>query len=298
MAKTSVLIAARNERHLLRMVGHLLRTLTGDFEILVGLDGEPYTAWASMADSFGGRFRAFAWPQRGLKPTINELARHATGKYLLKLDSHCAISEGLDEVLQRDMQPNWMVVPRFYTLDEATWAPNRAKPHNDYWLVDCPLTDPKGYRFRAGGYWFERTTARANVGPLDESMTHHGSCWFTERAFFLDTLGGMQVPGYGVSYMEPADLGFRTWMHGGQVMVRKDCWYSHLHQPHTQRGYGVDWPEIKRSYRWTAEHWMRRKDFAALVDRFMPIPTWPADWQARQAAHEAATPWDEKWGPQ
>lgn len=283
MARVSVLLAARNERHLPRMVAHLLATLTGDFEILVGLDGDTGPALPVHTNKI---LRVFQWPHRGLKPTVNDLAQLATGKYLLKLDAHCAVSEGIDEVLQREHEPNWMVVPRFYTLDEATWAPHPTKPHNDYWNVSCPLTDKRGYRFQAGGYWFERTAERAGIGPLDESMTHHGSGWFVEREFFLNTLGGMQVEGYGVNYMEPADLGFRTWMLGGKVMCRKDCWYSHLHTNHQQRGYPIDWPEVKRSYLWTAEHWMRRPDFAQLVERFMPIPGWPADWQQRQRQWE------------
>lgn len=289
MPKTSILIAARNERHLPRMLAHLLTRLTGDYQILVGFDGPPYVDLPEDGRIVKGFFQ-----QEGLKPTINKLARLATGKYLLKLDSHCAVSEGLNEVLQRDMQPEWLVVPRFYTLDEATWEPNRRKPHNDYWNVSCPLTDPKGYRFAAGGYDFARTAARADVGPTDETMTMHGSCWFVERAFFLDKLGGMQSEGYGVSYMEPADLGFRTWLGpwGGAVMVNKAGWYSHLHSNYRERGYPIDWPEVKRSYRWTAEHWMYDewpqavKPFGWLVDKFELAPAvWPADWRARHAAH-------------
>jgi hypothetical protein len=297
LSRTSVIIAARNEHRLPRMVAHLLTRLTGDFEILVGLDGGPYTM-----PEHDNRLRVFVWPHRGLKPTINHLAALATGDYLLKLDSHCAVSEGIDEVLAAACEPNWMVVPRFYTLDEQTWAPHPTKPHNDYWNVSCPLTDRRGYRFAAGGYWFERTAERAAVGPLDESMTHHGSCWFTPRKFFLETLGGMQSAGYGVNYMEPADLGFRTWMLGGQVMVNKACWYGHLHQHHTERGYPVDWAEIKRSYRWTAEYWMRRADFAQLVEKFAPIPSqaavdkgepgaWPSNWQDLQREHERRNPY-------
>ena len=53
----------------------------------------------------------------------------------------------------------------------------------------------------------------------------------------MNKLGGMCSEGYGVNYMEPADLGFRTWMLGGKVMCRKDCWYSHLHVNHRARGY-------------------------------------------------------------
>jgi hypothetical protein len=43
---------------------------------------------------------------------------------------------------------------------------------------------------------------------------------------------------------------------------------------------------------------MRNPDFTKLVERFMPIPGWPADWQALQRAHEAAQPWQKEWGPE
>jgi glycosyltransferase involved in cell wall biosynthesis len=300
VAKVSVILAARNERHLPRMVAHLLTRLTGDFEILVGFDGPPYVA---LPDDEGLQFvHAFNFEHRGLKPTINDLAARATGKYLLKLDSHCAVSDGLDETLQQHIEPNWMVVPRFYTLDEASWAPRDAR-FCDYWYLDCPLTDPKGYRFKAGGYWFERTEQRRAVGPMDETLTHHGSCWFVERDFFLNTLGGMQVDGYGLSYMEPADLGLRTWLGPweGKVMVNKAGWYGHLHQQASARGYGISMREIRRSYRWTAEYHMRdrwpqqAKPLRWLIDRFAPVPTWPADWPALQALHVARTPWDKAW---
>ena len=290
MSKVSVLLSARNEARLPRMVEHLLARLTGDFEIVVVQDGPPYH-FLPNDDRLWVHNRA----HEGLKPSINFAAAQADGKYLLKLDAHCAVSEGLNETLQQHMQPNWMVVPRFYTLDEQTWAPRDTR-NCDYWYLDCPLTDPKGYRFKAGGYWFERTEARANVGPVDETLTHHGSAWFVERDFFLNKLGGMQVEGYGLSYMEPADLGLRMWLGpwGGQVMVNKAGWYAHLHQQASARGYGISMREIKRSYLWTAQHWMRNEDkqqvkpLAWLIDRFWPVPTWPADWQARQAAYEAA----------
>lgn len=294
MPKTSVLIAARNERHLPRMIAHLHTRLTGDYEIVVVQDGGPYQALPEHP-----RLRVFNREHQGLKPSINFAAAQATGEYLLKLDSHCAVSEGIDEILPQTMEPNWMVVPRFYTLDEATWAPDARKPHNDYWLLDCPLTDPRGYRFRAGGYWFERTRARAEISPLDETLTHHGSGWFVRRDFFLDKLRGMQSEGYGVSYMEPADLGLRMWLGPweGAVMVNKACWYGHLHQDHRVRGYPVDWAEIKRSYDWTANYWMRNawpeqiRPLEWLIDRFWPIPTWPDDWRSRQLAYEDVHPW-------
>jgi len=295
MSRVSVIIAARNERHLPRMVAHLHTRLTGDYEIVVVQDGRPYHKLPDHP-----RLQVYNREYAGLKPSVNFAAGKATGKYLLKMDAHCAVSDGIDEALQKQMQPNWMVVPRFYTMDETTWAPDPNKPHNDYWLLDCPLTDPKGYRFRAGGYWFARTDARAGIKPIDETMTHHGSAWFVEREFFTDKLRGMQSEGYGVSYMEPADLGLRMWLGpwGGRVVVNKECWYAHLHQQASARGYGISMREIKRSYLWTANYWMRNAwperahDLGWLIDRFAPVPTWPDNWRALQAEYEASRVWE------
>ena len=292
MPKVSVLIAARNERHLPRMVAHLIERLTGDYEIIVIQDGPPYQSLPNHP-----RLRVFNREYAGLKPSINFAAAQALGKYLLKLDSHCAVSKGIDEVLPRTMDDNWMVVPRFYTLDEKTWEP-RDNRHCDYWLLDCPLTDPKGYRFRAGGYWWERTAARAHMSPIDETLTHHGSAWFVERAFFLEKLKGMQAEGYGLSYMEPADLGLRTWLGpwDGRVMVRKDCWYAHLHQQANIRGFGISMKEVRRAYLWTARHWMFNEwpeaahELGWLIDRFAPVPTWPENWRALQAEYAQMHP--------
>lgn len=291
--KVSVIIAARNERHLPRMIDHLFQRLTDAAEVIVIQDGEPYVALAERP-----RLTVVYGPYQGLKPCINQAAQMAQGDWLLKLDAHCAISEGIDAILAADCQPNWMLVPRFYTLDGDTWGPDLTKRHCDYWLLDCPLTDPRGYRFRAGGYWFERTAQRADIGPLDETLTHHGSAWFVSRAFFLEQLRGMQVEGYGLSYMEPADLGLRMWLGpwGGRVMVHKGCWYSHLHQQANTRGYGISMREIKRSYLWTANYWMRNQwperahDIGWLIDRFWPVPTWPEDWRVKQKEYEQSHP--------
>lgn len=293
MPDVSVLIAARGERHLPRMIAHLYERLTGSYEIIVVQDGAPYQAIPDYP-----RLRVFNNEYAGLKPSINFAAAQATGKYLLKLDAHCAVSEGIDEILPQNMEPNWMVVPRFYTLSGEAWAP-RDDHHCDYWLLDCPLQDPRGYRFRAGGYWWERTQARAYISPIDETLTHHGSAWFVEREFFIEKLGGMQVEGYGLSYMEPADLGLRTWLGPwqGKVMVNKSCWYAHLHQQADTRGYGISMREIRRAYEWTANYWMRNQwpeavhPLAWLIARFSPIPGWPTDWQAQQAEYEKAHPW-------
>jgi glycosyltransferase involved in cell wall biosynthesis len=293
MSKVSVLLAARGETRLGRMVDHLFTRLAGDFEIIVIQDGPPYQNIPERQ-----RLTVVNAPYQGLYPSLNQAAALATGKYLLKFDAHCSVSEGIDVAMADAMQPNWILLPRFFTMDEAVWGPDLSKPYCDHWKIPCPLTDPKGYRFQASGYWFERTEARKAIGPLDESMFMHGSGWMVERDFFINKLGGADSVGYGVSYMEPAQFALKTWLGpwDGRVMVLKTASYSHLHQQASARGYGISMREIKRSYLWTAEHWMRNEDrqqvkpLGWLIDRFAPVPTWPENWRELQARYDALHP--------
>src|SRR3990167_1369032 len=295
MSKVSILIPSRGETYevapgvtvLQRMVQDIYEKATGEFEVLFAFDGPPYQCLPDYPN-----LTRLELPYAGLKPAVNEAARLATGNYLLKLDSHCMVSLGIDEALQVGMEDNWMVVPRFYTLDAENWRWQDER-FCDYWMLDCPLTDPKGYRFKAGGYWRERTQARLDITPLDETLTHHGSAWFVPRDFFLNCLGGMSSEGYGNMFMEPAELGLKTWLGPwyGKVMVNKACWYAHMHKGGTRpRGYGISMTEVRRSYEWTAKYWMENQweqrvhDLGWLIDKFWPIPTWPEDWREREAA--------------
>jgi glycosyltransferase involved in cell wall biosynthesis len=308
MSKVSVLIASRGqEPYLASTVVDLLAHAEGEVEVLIGLDGS-----ANPADRPGEftvpilpqdpRVKAFAWEWSGLKRTINRLALEAQGDYFLKTDAHCAFSQGWDVRLASECAPNWIIIPRFYVLDAEHWRWQDERFY-DHFLLDCPLTDRHGYRFRAGGHWPQRTQARLHYGPLDESFSLHGSAWFVSRHHFLDNLHGMDPVGYGVMFMEPADLGLRTWLGpwDGKVMVRKDVWYAHMHKGDDHpRGFPTSWTNARKSYLWTANYWMRNcyprqiHSMQWLVERFWPIPTWPEDWLRRQAEYERQHP---NWTP-
>lgn len=292
MTRVSIIITARNEPFLPRMVQDLYEKLTGDFEVLIALDGPPYAAMFQRK-----RLHLFNREQLGLKPQINFLAEQATGKYLLKFDAHCMVSEGIDEVLQAQMEDNWIVTPRFYVLNAEEWKWQDERFY-DYFMLCCPLTDKTGaYRFQAGGHWRRRTLERLNGPALDETMQIHGSGWFVGRDFFLKKLGGMQSEGYGNMFMEPPELCLKTWLGpwGGKVMVNKGCWYAHAHKGGQRpRGYPVSMAEVRRSYSWTANYWMRNTwpervhDIEWLIDKFMPIPGWPENWRELEAQHRGS----------
>lgn len=305
MPKTSIIMASRNEVYevepgttvLQRMIRDIYEKATGDFEVIVAFDGPPYQTLPDYPN-----LTVLKLPQQGLKPCVNAAAQAATGKYLYKTDSHCMFSLGFDEELAAHMEDNWIVTPRFYVLDAENWKWQDERFY-DYFFLHCPLTDSKGYRFKAGGHWPQRTKEKLHVQPIDETMQMHGSGWFVSREFFLNELGGMSSVGYDTFGMEPPELCLKTWLGpwGGKVVVNKRCWYAHMHKGGQRpRGYPLSTQRILASYDFAANYWMRNTwkqrvhDLKWLVEKFWPIPGWPDNWEQLQNDYETKRPdWKE-----
>ncbi len=284
MSMVSILIPARAESpaNLQRTVANIYANATGDCEVLVGFDGPPYQDFPDYST-----LRQFRQPETiGLKPMINLLAGMARGKYLLKLDAHCSVAPGFDETLAADMEDNWVVMPRFYVLDGKTWEWQDGR-YYDYFYLCCPFTDRRGFRFKAGGHWPERTAERLTGPAIDETPQIHGSGWFIGRDYFLNCLGGFPTIDPFGHAQEPPYLGLKTWLGpwGGKVMVNKNTWYAHLHQSNGSRGYRMGHANEEATYRQVAEYWMgdqwegRLHDMAWFIEKFDPMPSWPSNWR-------------------
>lgn len=289
MAKVSIIIPSRNEIYktkegeniLLRTVRDVYEKATGDFEVIVGFDGPPYLKFPKKYKNF----RVLKLPELiGIKTQINILATMAKGKYIFKSDAHCMFDKGFDEKLQADMQDDWIVTPRFYVLNGYDWKWQDERFY-DYFYLSCPFTDRRGFRFKAGGHWPERSDARNKPEYLiDETMQFHGSGWFANRDYFLNTLGGFPLyDPYGHA-QEPPNIGLKCWLGGGKVMVNKKTWYAHMHQEVADKGFYMGMREARPTYLYTANYWMgnhwgdRIHDLSWLIEKFWPVPTWPEDW--------------------
>lgn len=280
MARVSIILPARNERFLARTVEDLLTQARGDIEILAMLDG----AWADPMLPADPRVRVIHFgTSQGMRACINAGARVATGTYLLKLDAHCAVSEGYDEVLQADYEPNWVVVPRRMSLDPDTWTRQPGKAPIDAHFLSYPYERPHDWSCGLhGDVWKARAQARADV-LIDEEMSSQGSCWFMAKAYW-EQQGDLDDQSYGTFAQEFQEIGLRTWLGGGQVMVNKQCWYLHLHKgTRFGRGYSFQAGDQERGKAFCTEFWMgnrwaaRQHDLRWLIERFWPVPTWPAD---------------------
>jgi len=142
-----------------------------------------------------------------------------------------------------------------------------------------------------GVEWPERGRQRSDPKyDIDINMSFQGSCWFMHKSHFTDFLQGMSEVGYGTFTQEPQEVGMKTWLGGGQVMVNKKTWYAHLHKGKT---YGRMWrmgqtdkEQITAGHAYSARFWMtnawdkRVRDIEWLIEKFSPVPTWGTDWQA------------------
>lgn len=298
MAKVSVLIPSRNETYqtnlgttvLQQTVQDVLKKATGDLEVIVTFDGPPFQTLQNDP-----RLEVIMNDVPvGSKLCINRMAHEAKGDYIFKLDAHCMVAEGFDEVLANNMEDNWVVIPRFYVLNAEEWKWQDDRFY-DYFFLPCPFTDKKQFRFQAGGHWKERTQERKDI-LIDENMKLHGSAFFMSKKFFLESLGELRTD-VDESSGEDIDISLKTWLGpwNGKLMVNKKTWYAHMHKGGQRpRGYHMGSEQIKQTYDWIAKYWMsdcweqRAHDLSWLIERFMPVPTWPENYK------EIWTKWKEE----
>ena len=293
MSKVSIIVPSCNEiaetaegvNVLQKTVRDIYEKATGDFEVIVGFNGPEYQKFPNWPN-----FKVVQLPQNiGIKTLINVLAITAEGKYIYKTDAHCSFGEGFDEILQADMQDNWLVTPRFYVLTGSTWEKQQRDGKDefyDYFHLVCPFTDKRGFRFKAGGHWPQKTQEKLDV-LVDETPQFHGSGWFVERDFFLNKIGGFPNPDPMGHAQEPPNIGLKYWLGpwDGKVMVNKKTWYAHMHADGSNKGYRYTREQERNSYDVWAKYWMGDKweervhNIDWFIEKFMPMPTWPDNWR-------------------
>lgn len=294
MSKVSVLIPARKELYIRETVRDLFDNRSGAIEVIVILDGD--TPEYKLPRKKGLKVLRNK-TVKGMRPSINDAAAIATGDYLMKLDAHCTVGEGWDEILKADCADNWIVVPRRYWLDAPKWE---VIPFKLIHGKPMEYVDAMAYLYPFYRPYCPRLTARpwreyANKHKDEmvvEDMSFQGSCWFMTKKHF-NRLGGMDAKGYGTFGEEAQDIGLRTqlgpWQ--GAIMRNKKTWYAHWSKPSSH--WKAD-PEVagrvtneerENGYKfcfdfWWYDRWDEQvRDFKWLVDKFWPLPGWPENWK-------------------
>ena len=139
MSKISVVIPACFEPYLSKTIQSLYNNAVGEIEVIVVLDG-----W--QPDKIDKRVKVIKFDKpKGMRIAINAGIESASNEFIMKTDAHCMFAKGFDEVLVRDYQNDWLVIPRRYALNEARW---NIKYHGfpyDYEYLSFPNTDKTKY---------------------------------------------------------------------------------------------------------------------------------------------------------
>lgn len=277
----SIIIPSRKEFYLPQTVDDIYAKARGQFEVIVicdeGLQELTPRPNLTVIEKKG---------KPGMKSAINQALEIAKGDFILKTDAHCMFGEGFDVILTQDCQPNWIVIPRRYSLQAETWSIKPNRPIVDYEYLVFPFKEVTSVR--NGGKWYERAETRFNDPQyvIDETMVFQGSCWVMPTQYYKDTCKLEINPETKDEFiLEPEELAFKSWLSGGQVMVNKKTWYAHYHKSTGHRGYFIDKRTMKKQRIFHIDYWMHdrwpkaTRKMEWFVNRFMPIPGWPIDWQ-------------------
>lgn len=290
MAKLSVVIPSRDERFLVPTIDDIFRNARGEIEVVAVLDSDKWPGdWKAVTDRHPNLHTIHNGKSIGMRGSINKGVASAISrgaKFIMKSDGHCSFSEGFDEVLKAECEPNWVVVPRRGRLDPEAWtATETHKPDIDYHYLSFP-DNPQDFGGKGlnGKPWPERAVERKDV-LLDTEMSSQGSCWFMHAAYFNE-LELMDEANYGTFWNEFQEIGLKCWLSGGKVMVNKKAKYFHLHKGTKYgRGYRLEESQLKKGAGFTKnwiwnEAWPKQTlPFKWLIEHFWPVPSWPENWE-------------------
>lgn len=285
--RVSVVIPARGEQKpgrefLGRTLNSLLANASGDLEIVAVLDGE----WVDPPLPNDKRLKILhRGKAHGMRAGLNAGSQIATGEFLMKLDAHCAVDPGFDEVLKANCDDDWMTVPRRLSLDPDTWGIlDNGKSPVDAHALSWPYEENRPGAGLHGQIWPERSRARKHI-IIDDDMSSQGSCWFTTRKHWDRLLYPMDEKSYGSFIQEGQELMCKTWLSGGAVKVVKATSYRHVHKgKNLGRGYWIAKQEMQAGSIFAIDYWMhdrwpeRKHNLRWLIEKFGPkVPTWPDD---------------------
>ena len=278
----SVIIPNRNSPFTSKTIQDILDKSVNEIEVIVNVD----EFWPEPLVNDKRVIYVHPTVPTGMRAGINRGLALARGKYIMKVDDHCMFAQGFDKVLEDNMQDNWLVIPRRYSLDAEKWERNMSRPVRDYHYLCFPQQGKEHDWGMHGVEWHERDVERADPKyDLDNTMSFQGSCWFANRKYFMEHVGLLddRIETYSTFAQEPQETGLKYWLKDGKCVINKKTWYAHLHKGRQYgRMYKEDYHTVA-SHNWSAKHWMTNEEpglkhpISWLVEKFWPVPTWPED---------------------
>lgn len=246
----SVIIPCRDEpnEHINKSIKSLLETAIGSIEIMIGYDsllGGTSNRYFNLIQRSGSVALYSLWPTSvGQRVIVNYLAKEAKGKYLFRLDGHCAMSHGWDARLKSSCKGDTIVVSVFDGLNPDTWEPVGKD------LAFCILNPNLRKHFVRN--W--KPVSEREVE--EEMMTFTGTAWMIRKDYYWqlgghdETLGGFGAIG--------AEWALKTWLTGGRVLLRTDVVCYHYFKRRTE--YEGDPVRIEAAFQRLRKQWIDGED--------------------------------------
>ncbi len=263
----SILIPARNEQFLVRTIQDILEHIEADTEVIVLLDG----VWSEPGIPQHERVNVIYVPVSvGQREGTDLACRLARGKYVMKVDAHCAFDQGFDRKMLESYQKtgdNCTMVAVMRNLHAFDWkcqtcgnrwyqgptptfccSDKNGKVQNELCtgkIFEKVMTwEPRrgthsvSYSFDAEPHfqYFNEYTARPEYVTMKqetgftESMSLQGSLFMATRKNYWKLKLGGNFGSWGNQGIQVA---LATWLSGGKVLVNHNLVRSHV--PDTRR---------------------------------------------------------------
>ena len=271
----SFLIPARNEKYLQNTIDNILQNIRADSEIIVVLDGYVPDPPINCNDK---RVKFISHEVSiGQRAAINEAARESQKDFIMKLDAHSAIDEGMDAKLIADCEYMDTMVPTMYNLDVDTFKPKFHKRTNAMYISWNEKNELRALYYT--GKEFRKWHDKPEL--IHESMACMGPGWFMHKKRFFET--GMcdlnHEGGWGAQSIE---VSLKAWLSGGRLMTNKKTWFSHYFRGGIGFPYPISGKVIDRVRKYSMDLWLNNKwplqtrKFSWVVEHFNP-PGWDED---------------------
>jgi len=254
----SILIPSRNEMFLARTIQDILENIEAETEVIALLDGQ----WSDPPVPQNDRVNIIYVPEAiGQREGTSMAVRLAKGKYIMKVDAHCAFDKGFDRKMIdffKEHGDNMTAVPIMRNLWAFDW-----KCYNCGWkkyqsptpekCPDCGSTNVKrkmmwvgkknpqsvsycfdaephfqyfeDYKHRKGKDGKTNHERGKEIG-WSETMSLQGSCWMMTREKYIDYKPTREQ--FGSCGNDGIEIACREWLSGGKVLVNYNTWYAHM----------------------------------------------------------------------
>jgi glycosyltransferase involved in cell wall biosynthesis len=271
MEKVSVIIPGRCEQFFQNTIDDILKNARGDVEVVAVVDGYVPNPPLVARDE---RVKIIKLKKSiGQRAGYNLGVKNSTGKYVMKLDAHAAVSEGFDVELQKNCPDNAVVLPVMCRLDPFQWFVKPTKKTLFMYIgIDLYCH-----------YWDEYKKRVAAQEEYPEVMTGQGSGWFCTRSW-NDYIGLLdeKVGSWGNVGIE---ISLRTWLCGGTQIVNRKAWQAHWFR---KDGGGFTYPlsgrDVAKAHNYTFNNYYFKdnafehqiRPFKWIIEKFEPVPGWEA----------------------